>query len=55
MSNPTAAKVAAAAARHAVAKPTTDNLAAAHSLLQDAKRAGATDAELRDAGINARR
>lgn len=55
MSNPTAAKVAAAAARHAVKNPTAQNVAAAHGLLQDAKRAGATDDELAAAGINARR
>lgn len=52
MSNRNAAKVAAAASRFAVKNPST--LAVAHGLLQEAKKAGATDAEIRKAGKNAR-
>lgn len=54
MSNPTAAALAAAAARHTVQNPTTTNLIAAHRLLKHAQQNGATDTELRTAARTAR-
>ena len=55
MSNPNAAKIAAAAAEYARRNPTPTNVDTANALLVDAVRIGATGEELRDAGRNIRR
>jgi hypothetical protein len=55
MSNPTFAKIAAAAARHARQNPTRDNLATANALCINAIRAGATGTEIQQAAQAPRR
>ncbi|MCX5522222.1 hypothetical protein OG342_04980 [Streptomyces bobili] len=54
MSNPVAAKVAAAAAEYARANPTPDNRATANALCVDAVRAGATGTDIQQAVQNNR-
>ncbi|WP_327307973.1 hypothetical protein OG730_34875 [Streptomyces sp. NBC_01298] len=49
MSNPTAAAIAAEAARHAIENPSLQNLQTAHAMLQGAQAEGATNDEFKAA------
>lgn len=55
MSNPTFAKIAAAAAHHARQNPTPANVATANALCVEAIRAGATGTEIQQAAQAPRR